>query len=139
MLYTGVDIVEVARIERAVRRWGRRFLQRVYTPAELAAYTTRIPSLAARWAAKEATGKLLGVGLRGLGGANSGALRFTDIEVLADPSGRPLLTLRDAARERAQQLGLQEISVSLSHTHEHAIAFVVGLRTPAGGEGQASS
>src|SRR6185503_11153936 len=68
MLYTGIDLIEIERIERAIARWGERFLQRVFTPAELAAYRTRVPSLAARWAAKEAVAKLLGVGLRGLGG-----------------------------------------------------------------------
>jgi holo-[acyl-carrier protein] synthase len=128
MLYTGVDIIEVRRVERAVQRWSERFLRRVYTPAELAAYAGRPASLAARWAAKEAAGKLLGVGLRGLGGAHAGAaLHWTDIEILSDPSGRPLLTLHGAAAERARALGIVEVSVSLSHTREHAIAFVVAI------------
>ncbi|MFO7170173.1 MAG: holo-ACP synthase [Chloroflexota bacterium] len=130
MLYSGVDIIEVARIERAVQRWGDRFLNRIYTPAEIRAYARRTTSLAARWAAKEATGKLLGVGLRGLGGADSGSLPWTDIEVLADKSGRPSLTLRGAALARAQELGLRELSVSLSHTDQHAIALVVALAAP---------
>jgi holo-[acyl-carrier protein] synthase len=126
MLYIGVDIVEVARIERAARRWGERFLRRIYTPDELAAYGQRPASLAARWAAKEAVGKLLGVGLRGLGGAHEGAaLHWTDIEILSDGAGRPRLTLHGAAAERARALGLDEIAISLSHTREHALAFAV--------------
>ncbi|HWQ15830.1 MAG TPA: holo-ACP synthase [Roseiflexaceae bacterium] len=127
MLYTGVDIVEVTRIERAVERWGERFLRRVYTAAELAAYSGRPASLAARWAAKEAVGKLLGVGLRGLGGETGEALAWTDIEILSDALGRPALTLHGAAAARAQALGLGPISVSLSHTHEHAVAFAAAL------------
>lgn len=128
MLYTGVDIVDVARIERVAQRWGERFLRRVYTPAELAAYGGRVPSLAARWAAKEAVGKLLGVGLRGLGGAHGGAaLPWSEIEVLSDAAGRPVLTLHGSAAERARVLGIGQIAVSLSHTREHAVAFVVAM------------
>ena len=86
MLYTGIDLIEIARIARAADRWGERFLRRVYTPAELAAYRARIPSLAARWSAKEAVSKLLCVGLRGLGAAErlDDALAWTEIEVLSD-------------------------------------------------------
>jgi holo-[acyl-carrier protein] synthase len=128
VLLSGVDIVEVARIEHAAARWGERFLRRVYTPAELGAYAARPASLAARWAAKEAVGKLLGVGLRGLGaGVGSAALRWTDIEVLSGPDGRPELRLSGRAAERARELGLGAISLSLSHTREHAIAFAVAL------------
>jgi phosphopantetheine--protein transferase-like protein len=68
-LYTGIDLVDIERIERAVTRWGARFLRRVYTPAELALCAGRAESLAGRWAAKEAAAKLLGVGLRGIGAA----------------------------------------------------------------------
>ncbi|MBK9941273.1 MAG: holo-ACP synthase [Kouleothrix sp.] len=127
MLYTGVDLIEIARIERAVARWGERFLLRIYTPAELGAYRARIPSLAARWAAKEATAKLLGVGLRGLGGAAppEGAVAWTEIEVLGDARGRPTLVLHGRAAAHAHILGLGSIAISLSHTREHAIACAV--------------
>ena len=127
MLYTGIDLIEIARIEQAVARWGDRFLQRVFTQAELAAYRARLPSLAARWAAKEATAKLLGVGLRGLGAAGrvSEAVAWTDIEITGDARGRPVLVLYGRAAERARTLGLTELSHSLSHTREHAIASVV--------------
>lgn len=128
MILSGVDIVEVARIERAVARWGERFLRRVYTPAEQAAYGARPASLAARWAAKEAVGKLLGVGLRGLGaGCETAGLAWTEIEVLSGADGRPALHLSGAAQVRAQALGVGEISLSLSHTREHAVAFAVGF------------
>ena len=129
MLYTGIDLIEIARIERAIDRWGGRFLRRVFTPAELSAYGGRARSLAARWAAKEAAAKLLGVGLRGLGaaGRTEGAVAFTEIEVLGDARGRPTLALYGQAAERAHRLGLGEIALSLSHTHEHAIASVVAL------------
>lgn len=128
MLYTGIDLIEIARIERAVARWGERFLQRIYTPAELRAYRQRLPSLAVRWAAKEATAKLLGVGLRGLGGSAekpATAVAWIEIEVLGDASGRPALYLHGRAATQAQTLGLAHIALSLSHTREHAIASVV--------------
>jgi holo-[acyl-carrier protein] synthase len=127
MLYTGIDLIEIERIARAIQRWGDRFLDRVFTPAELANYRSRPASLAARWAAKEAVAKLLGVGLRGLGGAArpEDALAWTEIEVLSDPQGRPALVLHGRAADRARGLGLGPIALSLSHTREHAIASVV--------------
>ncbi len=127
MLYTGIDLIEIERIERAIARWGERFLRRVYTPTELSTYRGRVPSLAARWAAKEAVAKLLGAGLRGLGGGErtSEALAWTEIEVLGDAHGRPRLALHGRAAARARALGIAELSVSLSHTREHAIACVV--------------
>jgi len=130
MLYTGIDLIEIERIERAVARWGTRFLQRVYTAAELGAYRERLPSLAARWAAKEATAKLLGVGLRGLGGAENKSgesIGWTEIEILSDEQGRPALYLYGRAATQAQALGIRAIAISLSHTREHAIASAVAL------------
>ena len=129
MLYTGIDLIEIERIARAIERWGDRFLDRVFTPAELAIYRARPASLAARWAAKEALAKLLGVGLRGIGGAGrpGDALAWTEIEVLSDPQGRPALTLHGRAAERARALGLGPIALSISHTREHAIASAVAL------------
>jgi holo-[acyl-carrier protein] synthase len=129
MLYTGIDLIEIDRIEQAIARWGERFLRRVFTPAEIAAYHGRITSLAARWAAKEATAKLLGVGLRGLGGgerpAGSAAVGWTEIEVLNAPTGRPQLMLYGRAAARARMMNLGPIAISLSHTRLHAIASVV--------------
>jgi holo-[acyl-carrier protein] synthase len=127
MLYTGIDLIEIERIARAIERWGDRFLDRVFTPAELAIYRARPASLAARWAAKEAVAKLLGVGLRGLGGAGrpGDGLAWTEIEVLSDLHGRPALTLQGSAAARARALRLGPIALSLSHTREHAIASAV--------------
>jgi holo-[acyl-carrier protein] synthase len=132
MLYTGIDLIEIVRIERAIARWGERFLGHIYTPSELAAYRARMPSLAARWAAKEATAKLLGVGLRGLGASDrsTDAVAWTDIEVLGDAQGRPTLALYGRAAARAKTLALAELSLSLSHTREHAIACVVAIGSP---------
>src|SRR5689334_7852922 len=129
MLYTGIDLIEIERIARAIERWGDRFLDRVYTPAELARYRGRMASLAARWAAKEAVAKLLGVGLRGLGGAGryEDALAWHEIEVLSDAEGRPALTLYGRAADRAHTLALGTIAISLSHTREHAIASATAL------------
>jgi holo-[acyl-carrier protein] synthase len=128
-LYTGIDLIEVARIERAINRWGTRFLQRIYTANELARYRSRVASLAARWAAKEATGKMLGVGVRGLGAASrvEYAIAWVEIETLHDLDGRPQLHLHGRAAERAAVLGIQTFALSLSHTREHAIAQVVAL------------
>ena len=140
MLYTGIDLIEIERIARAIERWGDRFLDRVYTPAELAIYRVRPASLAARWAAKEAVAKLLGVGLRGLGAAGrpESALAWAEIEVLSDPQGRPALMLHGRANERARALGLGPIALSLSHTRTHAIASAVAQvdeRPPTNDEG----
>jgi holo-[acyl-carrier protein] synthase len=132
VIYHGVDIIEVARIRHAAERWGMRFLQRVFTPAELAdcgvgGPAPRYESLAARWAAKEATAKALGAGLRGLGGSPTG-LRFQEIEVIRGPDGRPALRLSGAAAAAAARVGLGSLALSLSHTHDHAVASVIGLR-----------
>lgn len=131
MLYTGIDLIEIDRMEAAVARWGDRLLRRVFTASERAAYGEKVPSLAVRWAGKEAVAKLLGVGLRGLGGqSHPDAVAWIDIEILADPLGRPLITLHGRAASRAQALGLGPIAVSFSHTRLHAIASAVALAGP---------
>ena len=122
MLTTGVDLVEIARIERVLVRHGDRFLERVFTPAEILYCRRRLPELAARFAAKEAVSKALGVGVRMM--ARDG-INWRDVEVIGDMRGKPLIRLHDRAAERADELGLTEWAVSLSHTREHAIAFVV--------------
>ena len=132
MLHHGIDLIDIDRIERVVQRWGERFLQRVFTPGEQT-YRDRPESLAARWAAKEATAKLLGVGLRGLGSASrdgtAEAVSWTDIEIVNDQSGRPILLLHGKAAEHAQRLQITDLAVSLSHTRSQAIASVVALST----------
>ena len=117
MLTTGVDIVEIPRVQRVLARYGRRFLERIFTEGEIAYCRGRAPNLAARFAAKEATMKALGTGTRGVS--------WKDIEVLRRESGEPHIRLQGRAEERAQRLGVVEISLSLSHCQEYAVAFVV--------------
>ncbi len=122
MLTVGVDIVEVPRIERLLNNYGNRFLERVYTAAEVLYCRARPAELAARFAAKEAVSKALGVGVRVL--ARDG-INWQDVEVLGDERGKPQVRLYGRAAERAAELGLCEWAISLSHTREYAIAFVV--------------
>jgi holo-[acyl-carrier protein] synthase len=113
----GVDIIEIERIEVVLRRHGERFLQRVYTPKEQAYCRGRVPELAVRFAAKEAVSKALGTGLRGIA--------WKEMEILGDERGKPLVHLHGRARARAEELGLFEFAVSLSHSREYAVAFVM--------------
>ena len=122
MLTVGVDLVEIARVERVLTRYGDRFLARVFTPTEILYCRGRSPELAVRFAAKEAVSKALGVGVRMM--ARDG-INWRDVEVTGDRRGKPLVRLYGRAAERAEELGLTEWAVSLSHTREHAIAFVV--------------
>lgn len=122
MLTTGVDLVSIPRIQRAVEQHGERFLDRVYTPAEVALCRGRIPELAARFAAKEAVSKALGVGMRLL---SREGIAFRDVEVVPDWRGKPLIILYGRAAERAAELKLTEWAISLSHEKEMAVAFVV--------------
>jgi holo-[acyl-carrier protein] synthase len=117
MNYTGIDIVEIGRIEKAVARWGERFLHRVYTDPELSLCGKKPPSLAVRFAGKEAVMKLLGTGTTGVG--------WREIEVLANPAGKPLLNLYGRAQSKASGLGLKDIAVSLAHSRKYAIASAV--------------
>ena len=118
MQYIGVDIIEIARIQKAVERWGDRFLRRVYTESELKRYRESPSSLAVRFAGKEAVVKALGTSEGGIG--------WKDIEILAEPAGRPVVNLYRRAKECADGLGLAGMTISLSHSRDYAIAFVVG-------------
>ncbi|HUM68399.1 MAG TPA: holo-ACP synthase [Chloroflexota bacterium] len=119
MLAAGVDMIEIARIERGIARHGDRFLQRFFTEQEQVFCNGRAASLAARFAVKEAVGKALGTGI--------GDIRWLDVEVVCDERGKPELVLHDAAQELAQSCGLTQWAISLSHTETHAIAFVVAM------------
>jgi holo-[acyl-carrier protein] synthase len=122
MLRVGVDMIEVERIERAMARHGERFYARFFT-ADERAQANNIPArLAARFAAKEAAAKALGTGI--------GDVWWVDIEVWSDARGRPTLVLHNAAAEMATELGLCSWQVSLSHTQDLAIAFVVASSDP---------
>ncbi len=116
VLSVGIDIIEIARIASVLERYGGRFLERIYTERELAYCRGRVAELAARFAAKEAASKALGTGMRGI--------RWRDMEVLPDARGKPILYLHGAALTRAQELGLREFAVSLSHSRDFAVAVV---------------
>ena len=117
MLRTGIDIIEVERIARAINRHGERFFRRFYTDNELAYSGGRVGTLAARFAAKEAAAKMLGTGI--------GDVRWVEIEIINGQRGEPQLVFHGDAITIIDQLGLTEWSVSMSHTHDHAIALVV--------------
>lgn len=121
MLSVGVDIIEIPRVARIVKRWGERYLRRVYTDQELAYCRGRIPELAARFAAKEAISKALGTGIVGVA--------WREMEILADRRGKPLVILHGRALARAEMLGLDEWAVSLTHSEGDALAFVVASTT----------
>lgn len=116
----GVDLIEVERIQRMVTRYGERFLTRVFTAEELAYCRGRLPELAARFAAKEAVSKALGVGIQHRDG-----VAWREIEVVSDARGKPGIALSGSAARRAVELGLSTFALSLSHTREYAIAVLV--------------
>lgn len=126
----GSDIVEVARIEHAVARWGESFVTRVFTRAEdERSRHPRVRSmrLAARFAAKEAVMKALGLGWR--------AMAWHEIEVVNDPLGKPTVVLWGGARVAADQQGISDVLISLSHTHELAFASAIAISRHEGGIG----
>ena len=114
----GTDIIEIARIKEAIDRWGKRFLNRIYTEAELGLCRNKPWRLASHFAGKEAVMKVLGTGVRGIS--------WTEIEILAEPSGKPFVQLHGKARNKADDIGLNNLAISLSDSMEYAIAFVVG-------------
>ena len=116
--YTGIDIIEIARIKKVIARWEERFLHRVYTDLELKLCGKKPESLAVRFASKEAVMKLLGTGRKGVS--------WREIETLSHPSGKPSINLYGRAQSEANKLGLKEIAVSLSHSREYAIASAIG-------------
>ncbi len=119
ILRTGVDLIEISRIEEVVARHGERYLERIYTPAELEQCGKSNESLAGRFAAKEAVSKALGTGI--------GDVAWKDIEILGDEQHAPTLTFYGTADQKAKELGLQNWSVSISHSASHAVAVVVAV------------
>ena len=115
---TGVDIIEIERVQRTMDRHGDRFLKRIYTELEAAFCRGRINELAARFAAKEAVMKVLGTGARGVA--------WREIEVIPNHRGKPLVYLHGRARERAEYIELRSLDISLTHSDGHAVAFAVG-------------
>jgi holo-[acyl-carrier protein] synthase len=100
-----------------VARHGRRYLERIYTPAELRQCGGRAESLAGRFAAKEAVAKALGCGI--------GDVTWKEMEILGDEQNAPMLILHGGAEQKAKELGLVNFSVSISHSQSHSVAFVV--------------
>jgi holo-[acyl-carrier protein] synthase len=122
MIYgIGIDIVSIRRIERMLERWGPFFTQRVYTPSEIAFCEGRSnpgEHFALRWAAKEAMLKALGLGLRG-------GIKWTDIEVVNDPFGRPYFKVHNKAKGFLSHRNIKTALVSISHEKDYGIAQVV--------------
>jgi len=118
---TGVDLAEVPRLRHLVERFGPRFVERVYTPSEIAYVerkANRFERFAARFAAKEAGMKAIGTGWRH-------GVTWQDFEVANLPSGKPTLRLHGVAARVAEKLGVRNISLSLTHTAEYGMAHLI--------------
>ena len=119
----GIDLVDFPRIEQMIERHGERFLDRVFTAAEQAyagRHRNSVEKYAGRFAAKEAILKLVGTGWRG-------KIAWTDIEVTNNAAGRPEVTLSGEVKEIAERMGISQISISITHTANFAIASAVAL------------
>jgi holo-[acyl-carrier protein] synthase len=115
----GIDLIEIRRVSEVIARHQVRFLSRVFTEAEIQDTKANTASLAARFAAKEAVAKALGCGI--------GPIAWREIEVRKGPENMPVLHLYGSAARLAQEKGLTEWSISLSHTETHAIAVAVAV------------
>lgn len=122
ILATGVDLIEIDRFADVRPALLKRFLARIYTPAELAEAGESQPSLAGLFAAKEAVAKALGTGI--------GLISWQEIEILSSPDGEPRLQLHGNADKIAQQKGLAVWSISISHSRTHAVAMAVAIGDP---------
>lgn len=121
----GIDLIECERIARVLEAHGERFLDRVLTPAEQARakqFKEPVPFIAGRWAAKEAILKMLGTGWRG-------QIAWTDMEILPDALGRPVVTLSGETARRATELGITRVILSITHTEHTAAASAIGFVT----------
>jgi holo-[acyl-carrier protein] synthase len=119
ILRTGIDLVEISRLETLNPAIRQRFLQRVYTAQELEDSQDALSSLAGRFAVKEAVAKALGCGI--------GPIAWKEIEIHQGPLGEPVLELHGQARQAALAAGLQTWSISISHTNTHAVAVAVAV------------
>jgi holo-[acyl-carrier protein] synthase len=121
VLGIGVDLVECARIQRSIDRFGDRFLHRVFTDGEIAySMSMKFPArhLAARFAAKEALSKAFGTGI-------GKAMGWRDIDVQKKANGEPFVVLSGHAKELADRRGVRAVWITLSHTEDHAMAQIV--------------
>lgn len=117
----GVDIIEIDRIEKAMKKTDR-FLTRLFTEREIAYFTSKnmkAESVAGNFVAKEAVVKALGTGLRGF--------QWTDIEILRDELGKPVVYLYNGADQVAKDLGISQIMLSISHCKTYAVANGVAV------------
>ena len=119
----GTDICQIDRVNFVYKRFGERFLSKILTKNEIKYITSNkkslINRLAGRFAAKEATSKVLGTGLKGV--------YFKEIEILREPSGAPKIILHKRAIKKAKEKGLTNFEVSISHERDFAIAIVIGI------------
>ena len=120
----GIDIIKVERIRSALDRFGARFSRRVLTDDEQRYVRGRPETMAGRWAAKEAVSKVLGLGVRGIG--------WRDIEIERLPTGQPSVRLHGRAEQRALQLRMDRVAVSISHESDYAVAIAYGIRHAGG-------
>ena len=118
----GIDLIDIDRIVGVLGRFPDRFRQRVLTDHERRYVGRKVERLAGRWAAKEAISKVLGLGVRGVG--------WREIEILPNRAGQPQVYLHGRAAARADDMGLDEVSVSISHERHLAGAGAVGHRRP---------
>jgi holo-[acyl-carrier protein] synthase len=123
LLAHGIDLVDFPRIERMIERHGEHFLDRVFTPTEqeyARKYRRPVERYAGRFAAKEAVLKLVGTGWRG-------QIAWTDVEVRNDALGRPEVFLSGEVQQIAQRMGIKQITLSITHTADFAMASAVAL------------
>ena len=123
ILAHGIDLVDFPRIEEMIKRHSERFINRVFTSTEQAyadKNKNRVEKYAGRFAAKEAILKLMGTGWRG-------KIAWTDIEIINNSSGQPQVTLDGEVKKISEKLGITEISISITHTANFAIASAVAL------------
>ncbi|HJP71071.1 MAG TPA: holo-ACP synthase [Candidatus Limnocylindria bacterium] len=116
----GIDLIDIDRIVGVLGRFPDRFRQRVLTEHERRYVGRKVERLAGRWAAKEAISKVLGLGVRGVG--------WREIEILPNRAGQPQVYLHGRAAARADAMGLDEVSVSISHERHMAVAVAVAHR-----------
>ncbi len=119
----GVDIVEVKRVKSAVKRWGSKFLNKIYTRRELDYCKNKVTPeehLAARFAAKEAVYKAFGGG--------KSPIAWTDVEIINEANGRPKVVLKGTAKELMLKRKVSKALVSLSHTKNYAVGNCILLR-----------
>ena len=120
---TGIDLIEIRRIKRAINKWHSRFLDKIFTPREIEYSKGKrfyFENLAARFAAKEAV-------FKAIGNLN---LRWQDIEILNNGEGKPVVRLNTRAKSLTRNENITEINVSLTHGRDYAVAQAVILRSP---------